>query len=118
MRPQDQIEYQILQVMVDNTPSEYRYRYYFTFVFLTRRLDLDREQIRGHLRSLRNRDFAEYDVEFNEDGETVGGGFALTPAGLQHWHSLKEQLLNERIQARDAQRRRRPCRCTRMGNRV
>lgn len=92
MSPQDQIEYLILQVMVDDTPLEYRYEYFFPFSCFTRRLTLDREQVRGHLRSMRNRGLTEYGRGFTEDGEVAGAGYTMTVKGFKHWHALKSNL--------------------------
>lgn len=97
MKPTEQIELVMLHTMVDQTPSEYLYGYYFPFKYFERSSGMDRETVRGFLRSMRSRGLVQYGCGMNDDGEVAGGGYTLVPAGMVHYRNLKEQMRNEQI---------------------
>jgi len=101
MTPQEQIELHLLHVLVEDTPDYYEYCYYFPFKYLMRATQYDREIVRGFMRSMRDRRLVEYGCGFNDDGETAGGGYTLTPAGKTHHRNLREKMRAGQIAARD-----------------
>lgn len=92
MTPQQQIELVLLNAMDDGTPSEYKWGFYFPFRWFERVTQMDREIVRGFMRSMRNRGLVEYGHGFDEDGFTAGSGYTLTPRGDAHLKHLKTQL--------------------------
>jgi len=101
MSPEQQIELYLLHVLHDDTPKGYEFCYFFPFSYLMRATSMDREIVRGFCRSMRNRGFLQYGVGFNEDGETAGGGYTMTPAGATHYRNLQEILRADQIEKRD-----------------
>lgn len=73
------IEHTILSTMRDLTPPGYEFGWYFPFGYLEKFVDLDREILRGHLRSLRNRGYVRYGHGFSDDGLAAGAGYTLAP---------------------------------------
>ena len=109
MTPQEQIELHLLHVLVEDTPDYYEFCYYFPFKYLMRATGLDREIVRGFMRSMRDRRLVEYGRGFNEDGEVAGGGYTLAPQGKIYHRTLREKLRADQIAARGlAERAARP----------
>lgn len=81
MQPVTQIEYVLLKIMEEVTPTEYRGGFYLPFRYIQSHVGMDIEIIRGFMRSMRNRQLVEYGHGFNEDGETTGSGYSLTERG-------------------------------------
>jgi hypothetical protein len=82
------LEMEILLIMEQETPSEYRGEYFFTFRFFDDKTAIDREVLRGLMRSLRNRGFTQYGTGFNEDGMINGAGYSLTLEGVTYLMGL------------------------------
>lgn len=99
MKPNEQIELVLLHMMVEETPSEYLYGWYFHFKCFERASGMDREIVRGFLRSMRNRGLVQHGVGFTDDGQVAGGGYTLIPAGMMHYQNLKVQLRNAPLAA-------------------
>lgn len=87
MTPQQQIEYSILQAMVDGTPNGYD-GWFFPFRWIKSHVGLDIEIIRGFMKSMRNRQLVEYGHGFDEDGMVSGSGYSLTQQGRLHFKEL------------------------------
>lgn len=83
------LEVAIMSAMFDATPTEYAGGYLFTFKWFEERIGLDREQLRGFLRSLRNRGLTQYGTGFDDEGKTAGGGYSLTLAGMDFVKKMK-----------------------------
>ena len=96
MTPRQQIELVLLSILVEDTPDECRFAYYFPFKYLMDLTQLDREIVRGFMRSMRDRRLVEYGRGFDEDGFVVGGGYTLTPAGEKYVKDLKLSFTLER----------------------
>ena len=100
MTHQEHIEFILLNIMVEHSP-ESPFGYFFTFNFFMQHTQLDREIIRGFMRSMRNRQLVEYGQGFDDYGHTIGSGYSLTPQGASYRKTLREQLpdyLQERQQ--------------------
>ena len=108
MTPVEQIELVLLNIMDECTPDEYRFGYFFSFRYFERATQMDKELIRGFMRSMRNRGLVEWGHGFDEDGFTAGAGYTLTPVGAKHLEHLKLQLTLQREQLKEQMRMRSP----------
>lgn len=82
------LELEILSIMDRETPPEYRGGYFFPFRFFEDKIAVDREVLRGFLRSLRNRGVTEYGTGFTDEGLVNGAGYTITPAGFTYLAGL------------------------------
>lgn len=91
-----EIDVAIMTIMQRDTPSEYREGYFFPFKYFEQKLGLDREQLRGFMRSLRNRGLTYYGTGFTEDGMINGAGYSLTQYGhdfLNKMNAIQDKQL-------------------------
>ena len=82
------IELEILSIMDRGTPEEYRGGYFFPFKFFEDKIAIDREVLRGFMRSLRNRGVTQYGTGFTDGGLVNGAGYTMTLAGFTYLAGL------------------------------
>ncbi len=86
MTPVEQIELKLLNLMCIGY-DEISY----SFVYFEKETGMDREQVRGHIRSLRNRGYAKQEPWVNDDLIPAGSGYGLTAKGKEYLQKLKEK---------------------------